>query len=237
MKGISSNRGLGGIASRRREAVRVKTAKRRSNSSAKWLKRQLNDPYVAAAKEAGLRSRAAFKLAQLDERFHLLHKNQRIVDLGAAPGGWSQIAAERMGPNGKLVALDILPMDPIPHAAIIEMDFLADDAPARLKELLGGPADLVLSDMAPPTTGHRDTDHLRIMALVDAAAQFAMEVLAPDGTFVAKLFQGGTEVQLLNRLKLSFAKVRHAKPAASRQDSSETYVIAQGFCGLSTKET
>jgi 23S rRNA (uridine2552-2'-O)-methyltransferase len=232
MKGITSNRGLGGIASRRRETVRVKTAKKRSNSSAKWLNRQLNDPYVAAAKEAGLRSRAAFKISQLDEQFHLFKKAQRVVDLGAAPGGWSQIAAQKIGKGGKLIALDILPMDPIGGAEIIEMDFLADDAPDKLKAMLGGEADLVLSDMAPPATGHRDTDHIRIMILVEAAALFAMEVLAPNGTFVAKLFQGGTEQKLLNQLKLSFAKVRHAKPAASRSDSSETYVVAQGFRGM-----
>jgi 23S rRNA (uridine2552-2'-O)-methyltransferase len=229
MKGTSKNRGLGGIASRRRKTVRVRAAKRFSESSRKWLQRQMNDPYVAAAKEDGYRSRAAYKLLQLDERFHLLHKGQRVVDLGAAPGGWSQVAVQKIGAKGKLVALDILPMEPIPGAAILHMDFLAVDAPAKLRELLGGGADLVLSDLAPSTTGHTGTDHIRIMALAESAAQFATEILAPDGAFVCKLFQGGAEKNLLDLLKKHFAKVKHAKPPASRDDSAETYIVAMGF--------
>lgn len=229
MKGRGRNRGIGGIASRRRQAVRVRTARRRSVSSKNWLERQLNDPFVAAAKEEGYRSRAAFKLLQLDQQFHLLHRGMRVVDLGAAPGGWSQVAARKIGAKGNLVALDILPMDPIPGAFILHLDFMADEAPARLREALGGKADLVLSDMAPSTTGHTGTDHIRIMALAEAAALFAMEVLAPGGAFVCKLFQGGAESELLGQLKKRFAKVKHAKPAASRAESSETYVVATGF--------
>lgn len=229
MKGTSKNRGLGGIASRRREAVRIHAAKRFSESSRKWLQRQMNDPYVAAAKESGYRSRAAFKLVQLNDQFHLLHKGQRVLDLGAAPGGWSQVAAEKIGATGKLAAIDILPMEPIPGVDILHLDFMANEAPAKLRELLQGDADVVLSDMAPSTTGHTKTDHIRIMALAETAAQFALEVLAPGGAFVCKLFQGGAEKELLDQLKKHFAKVKHAKPAASRADSSETYVVATGF--------
>ena len=229
MKGQSKNRGIGGIASKRREAVRVKTAKKRSPSSATWLQRQLNDPYVAAAKEMGFRSRAAFKLIQLDEQFHFLKKSMKVVDLGAAPGGWSQVVAKKMGPKGKLIALDLLPIDPIDGAVILLMDFLADEAPDQLKEALGGEADIVLSDMAPSTSGHQATDHLRIMDLAENAAYFAFEVLAPGGTFVCKYFQGGAEKQLLDQLKKHFAKVRHAKPASSRSDSSESFIVATGF--------
>lgn len=229
MKGKGQNRGLGGIASRRRDAVRVRATRQRSNSSHQWLQRQLNDPYVAAAKEEGYRSRAAFKILQLDEQFNLLKPGMRIVDLGAAPGGWSQVAIDKIGAKGKLVALDILPMDPISGVEIIEMDFLADDAPEKLKALLKGYADLVLSDLAPSTTGHTRTDHIRVMALAEAAALFAMEVLSPGGNFVCKFFQGGAEKQLLAKLKKHFTKVKHAKPAASRSQSSETYLVAQGF--------
>lgn len=229
MKGQSKNRGIGGIASKRREAVRVKTAKKRSPSSATWLQRQLNDPYVAAAKEMGFRSRAAFKLIQLDEQFHFLKKSMKVVDLGAAPGGWSQVVAKKMGPKGKLIALDLLPIDPIDGAVILLMDFLADEAPDQLKEALGGEADIVLSDMAPSTSGHQATDHLRIMDLAENAAYFAFEVLAPGGTFVCKYFQGGAEKQLLDQLKKHFVKVRHAKPASSRSDSSESFIVATGF--------
>jgi len=217
------------IVSRRRETVRVKTAKKRSISSKNWLQRQLNDPYVAAAREAGYRSRAAYKLLQMDEEFKLLHAGQRVVDLGAAPGGWTQVAMAKLGAKGKLVAIDILPMEPIQHAIILELDFMADDAPDKLREALGGKADLVLSDMAPSTTGHSGTDHIRIMAMAETAALFATEILAPNGTFVCKLFQGGAEKTLLDALKKRFAKVRHAKPAASRADSSESYIVAQGF--------
>ena len=232
-KGKSSKKGaslsLVGIASRRREAVRVKARKQRSESSRQWLLRHFNDPYVAAAWEEGYRSRAAYKLRQLDEQFHLLHPTMRVVDLGAAPGGWSQVVASIIGSRGKLVALDILPIEPISGVDIIEMDFLAEDAPDRLKSVLGGQADLVLSDLAPSSTGHARTDHLRIMDMTDLAAQFAMEVLVPGGTFVCKFFQGGAEKTLLDKLKKNFSKIKHAKPAASRAESSETYLVAQGF--------
>ena len=228
MKGRGGSKGL---ESRRRPAVRVKKTARRTVSSKRWLERQLNDPYVAAAKEAGYRSRAAFKLLQLDEQFRLLRPNMRVVDLGAAPGGWTQVVATKIGAKGKLVALDILPMEPVKGAEIILMDFLADDAPNRLRAALQGDADLVLSDMAPPTTGHSGTDYLRIIALVEMAAHFAMEVLAPNGTFVCKLFQGGAEKTLLDTLKKNFTRIKHAKPAASRADSSENYLVAMGFRG------
>ncbi len=220
-------------------AVRVKTGRGRKTASTRWLQRQLNDPYVAEAKKRGFRSRAAFKLIQLDESFGLLRRGLRVVDLGAAPGGWSQVCAETVGAGagGQVVALDILEMDPIPDVAALTQDFLDDAAPDRLKALLGGPADLVLSDMAAPTTGHRNTDHLRIMALAEAAYAFAAEVLAPEGAFVAKLFQGGAQRDLLEPLKRDFATVRHAKPPASRDDSSETYIVAQGFRGPYTTAT
>ena len=217
------------MSSRRRSAVRVKAKHSRSESSRKWLLRQLNDPYVAAAHDEGYRSRAAFKLIQLDEQFHVLKSGLRVVDLGAAPGGWSQIAARQIGAKGKLIALDILPMDPLPNTTVLHLDFLAEDAPDRLKAALGGPADLVLSDLAPSTTGHASTDHIRVMMLAEAAAYFATEVLTPGGAFVCKFFQGGAEKQLLDMLKQRFAKVRHAKPHASRAESSETYLVAQGF--------
>jgi 23S rRNA (uridine2552-2'-O)-methyltransferase len=217
---------------RRGMAVRVKTAKQRSASSAAWLARQLNDPYVAEAKRLGYRSRAAFKLIELDERFHLLRRGARIVDLGAAPGGWTQIAAKRIGAEegrGKLVATDILAMEGVPGAMVLQLDFLDPAAPRQIIAALGGQADLVLSDMAAPTTGHAPTDHLRIVALAEAAYDFAKDVLAPGGTFVAKVFQGGAEGELLAGLKRDFASVRHAKPPASRAESAEVYVVAQGF--------
>ncbi len=229
MKGSSKNRGLGGIASRRREVVRVKARKNRSESSRQWLQRHMNDPYVAAAKDEGYRSRAAFKLLQLDEQFHLLKPGMRVIDLGAAPGGWSQVAIKIITGKGKLVALDILPMDPIPGVHFIEMDFLANDGPDKLKAAMGGKADVVLSDLAPNTTGHAKTDHIRIMAMSEMAVQFAMEVLAPGGAFVCKFFQGGAEKEVLDQLKKNFTKVKHAKPAASRAKSSETYMVATGF--------
>lgn len=220
--------------------VTVKTAKRRKLSSTLWLQRQLNDPYVQEAKRLGYRSRAAFKLIQLDERFHLLHPGTRVVDLGAAPGGWTQVAVSRVRAGqpkgGQVVGIDILEWDPVPGAITLQGDFLADDAPDRLKEALGGPADLVLSDMAAPTTGHPPTDHIRIIALVEVALHFASEVLAPGGAFVAKVFQGGTEKTLLDLLKRNFTTVRHAKPAASRAESAETYVVAQGFRGAIVAE-
>jgi 23S rRNA (uridine2552-2'-O)-methyltransferase len=218
----------------RSTGVRVKTAARRTLSSTLWLQRQLNDPYVAEAKRLGYRSRAAFKLAQLDDRFHLLGLGKRIVDLGCAPGGWCQIAVDRVGKKGRVVGIDYLAMDPVAGADILQLDFLDPGAPDRLKALLDGPADMVLSDMAAPTTGHAATDHLRVMALAETAYDFASSVLAPGGGFVAKVFQGGTERTLLDLLKRHFTTVRHAKPAASRQDSSEVYVVATGFLGNKT---
>jgi 23S rRNA (uridine2552-2'-O)-methyltransferase len=216
----------------RAAAVRVKTAKSRDLASTLWLERQLNDPYVQEAKKLGYRSRAAFKLAQLDDKCRLLKPGMRVVDLGAAPGGWTQIAVERtkaLTSHAKVVALDILPMDPVPPAVVLHLDFTKDSAPAALKQALDGEADLVLSDMAAPTTGHRETDHIRIIALADMAYEFAAEVLAPGGAFIAKVFQGGSEKDLLARLKLDFTTVRHVKPPASRAGSAEVYVVAQGF--------
>jgi 23S rRNA (uridine2552-2'-O)-methyltransferase len=210
---------------------RVKTANKRSLSSQKWLERQLNDPYVARAKREGYRSRAAFKLLEIDEKYKILKAGQRVVDLGAAPGGWSQIAAKVVGPKGKVVGIDLLPIDPMAGVEFIELDFLDDSAPGQLIEMLGGPADVVMSDMAANTTGHKKTDHLRIIGLAEAAIYFAREILAPGGAFVAKVFQGGTENQLLADLKRDFAVVRHVKPAASRTDSAELYVLATGFRG------
>jgi 23S rRNA (uridine2552-2'-O)-methyltransferase len=232
--GSSLNGGLGDIASRRKKAVRVKAKSNRKESSRKWLQRHLNDPYVVAAQSEGYRARSAFKLIQLNEKFGLLKPGMRVIDLGAAPGGWTQVVSKIItkkgaSKGGKLVALDILPMAPIEGVAILEMDFLADDAPERLKKLMGGPADIVLSDMAPNTTGHPGTDHIRIMALTEVAAHFAIDILAPGGAFVCKFFQGGAEKEMLSLLKKHFAKTRHAKPAASRAESSETYLVAQGF--------
>jgi len=215
-------------------AVRVRSTGSRSASSTRWLQRQLNDPYVAEAQRQGLRSRAAFKLQQLDERFHLLKAGQRVVDLGAAPGGWTQIAAAvvQAGKSpGKVVALDLLEMAPVPGAVVLQADFLDDAAPEKILAALDGPADVVLSDMAAPTTGHARTDHLRIVGLVEAALAFAETVLAPGGSFVAKVFQGGAEGALLAALKRAFTTVRHAKPPASRAESAETYVVATGFRG------
>jgi 23S rRNA (uridine2552-2'-O)-methyltransferase len=213
---------------------RVKTARKRTLSSQKWLERQLNDPYVARAKREGYRSRAAYKLLEIDQKHHLLKPGQRVVDLGAAPGGWSQVAAARVGSahgKGRVVGIDLLPIDPLPGIDFIQLDFLDEAAPRKLVDLLGGPADIVMSDMAANTTGHKKTDHLRIMGLAETAASFAREILAPGGSFIAKVFQGGTENQLLADLKRDFAAVRHAKPAASRADSSELDVLATGFRG------
>jgi 23S rRNA (uridine2552-2'-O)-methyltransferase len=212
-------------------STRLRTAKGRTTASQKWLERQLNDPYVKAAKAAGYRSRAAFKILELDERFKLFHPHQRIVDLGAAPGGWTQVAVRRAGEKGKVVALDILPMEPMNGAIVLQGDFQEEAAERAVLEALDGQADLVISDIAPNTTGHNATDHLRILALVELAADFARKVLAPGGAFVAKVFQGGTERELLNALKRDYATVRHAKPPASRKDSAEMYVVAQGFRG------
>jgi 23S rRNA (uridine2552-2'-O)-methyltransferase len=209
--------------------TRLKTAKGRSTASQKWLERQLNDPYVRAAQAQGLRSRAAFKLIELDDRFHLLKRGARVVDLGAAPGGWTQVAVQRCG--AKVVALDLLPMDPVAGATVLQGDFQDPEAEQAVLAALDGQADLVLSDMAPNTTGHNATDHLRIIGLAELALDFALRVLAPGGGFVAKVFQGGTEKSLLDTLKRSFATVRHGKPPASRKDSAELYVVATGFRG------
>jgi 23S rRNA (uridine2552-2'-O)-methyltransferase len=211
--------------------VRVKTAKKRTISSTLWLQRQLNDPYVAQAKKDGWRSRAAYKLIEMDDRYHLLKPGQKIVDLGAAPGGWSQVAAKKVGSKGRVIGIDLLDIDPIPGVEFTVMDFLEEDAPDRLKAQLGGLADGVLSDMAANTTGHKKTDHLRIVGLAELAIHFATEVLAPGGFFMAKVFQGGTENELLSLLKRSFKIVRHVKPEASRAGSAELYVLATGFKG------
>jgi 23S rRNA (uridine2552-2'-O)-methyltransferase len=217
-KGPGAPRGL---------AVPVRSARSRSAASQRWLARQLNDPYVAAAKAQGWRSRAAFKLIELDGQFRLIRRGARVVDLGAAPGGWTQVAVRRGAAT--VVALDLLPIDRLPGALVLQGDFLDPAVAAQVMEALGGKADLILSDMAPNTTGHTATDHLRIMALAEAALEFAMEALAEGGVFVAKVFQGGSEREMLLRLKRSFASVRHAKPPASRKESSELYVVAQGF--------
>jgi len=211
----------------RGEAVKLKHARKHSTASQRWLLRQLNDPYVIAAKEQGYRSRAAFKLIELDEKFHFLKKGARIVDLGAAPGGWAQVAVK----NGaaRVIGVDLLPVAPINGVEFLLGDFTDEDMPDKLRALLGGNADIVLSDMAPNTTGHTSTDHLRIVGLAEMALEFAIEVLEEGGVFVAKLFQGGAERSLLVPLKQHFSEVKHAKPPASRKDSSELYVVAKGF--------
>jgi 23S rRNA (uridine2552-2'-O)-methyltransferase len=223
----------GGRRSEHDLKVRVKTSKGRKIGSTLWLQRQLNDPYVARAKAEGYRSRAAYKLIELNERYKLLHRGMRVVDLGAAPGGWSQVAAKAVGSTEEhplVVGIDYLDMDPIPGVVLLKQDFTDDAAPAALIAAMGGrKADVVLSDMAAPTTGHRATDHLRIVHLVEIAADFAVEVLQPGGSFVAKVFQGGTEHELLARLKRHFASTFHAKPPASRAGSAETYLVAKGF--------
>jgi 23S rRNA (uridine2552-2'-O)-methyltransferase len=207
---------------------RIRTAKGRKPSSTRWLERQLNDPYVRRAKAENYRSRAAFKLIELDERFGLLKGAKAVVDLGIAPGGWSQVVRRKV-PQGRVVGIDLLPTDPIEGVSILQMDFMDETAPDRLKEELGGEADLVLSDMAANTVGHQQTDHLRTMALVEAGLLFATEVLRPGGAYVAKVLAGGADNQLVAEMKRHFTTVKHAKPPASRKDSSEWYVIAQGF--------
>jgi 23S rRNA (uridine2552-2'-O)-methyltransferase len=207
---------------------RVKTAKGRKVSSTRWLERQLNDPYVKRAKAENYRSRAAYKLIELDERFGLLRGAKAVVDLGIAPGGWSQVVRKKI-PQATVVGIDLLPTDPIEGVTILQMDFMDDAAPEQLRKALGGPADLVLSDMAANTVGHQQTDHLRTMALVEAGLEFAREVLCPGGSYVAKVLAGGADSQLVAEMKRSFATVKHAKPPASRKDSSEWYVVAQGF--------
>lgn len=209
---------------------RVRTARSRSASSTRWLERQLNDPYVRRAKAENYRSRAAYKLLELDERFGLLRGVQAVVDLGIAPGGWAQVVRRRI-PQAKVVGIDLLPTEPIDGVTILQMDFMDDVAPQRLKEALGGPADLVLSDMAANTVGHQQTDHLRTMGLVETAFEFAKDVLKPGGAFVAKVLAGGADNTLVAELKRQFETVKHAKPPASRKDSSEWYVVAQGFKG------
>jgi 23S rRNA (uridine2552-2'-O)-methyltransferase len=224
-----TTRGKGGAP--RALKVRVKTSKRRKQSSNLWLERQLNDPYVARAKREGYRSRAAFKLIEIDDKARFLKKGARVIDLGAAPGGWSQVAAKRVvaPKKGRVAAIDILPLVSLTGVEFMQIDFLRVDAPEELKDMLGGLADVVLSDMAANATGHAKTDHLKIMALVEAAAEFAREVLAPGGTFLAKVLQGGTEAALLAALKRDFKTVKHVKPAASRSDSAELYLLATGY--------
>lgn len=238
-KKSSNGRITGPTGGQRQLHVRVKTARNRSTSSVRWLERQLNDPYVAAAKREGMRSRAAYKLIEIDDKYNFLKPGQRIVDLGAAPGGWSQVAAERVkaidgqdGKRGQVVAIDYLDVEPLPGVELVKMDFTDEDAEERLKSLLrDGGADVVLSDMAAPTVGHARTDHLRIMGLAETAAYFACDVLSQGGTFLCKVFQGGAERELLDLLKKNFKTVRHVKPPASRKDSAELYVLATGFRG------
>lgn len=216
-----------------RKRVKLKSDAKRTASSRAWLERQLNDPYVRAAKSKGYRSRAAFKLIELDQKFQLLKRGQRVLDLGAAPGGWSQVAAARVGEVGRVVAADVLAMEPIAGATVLQTDLLAPETLALLREALGGNADVVLSDMAAPTTGHRATDHLRTTALMEAALDVAEETLKPGGTFVGKVFQGGATNEILARLKRAFASVKHVKPPASRAGSVELYLVATGFRGRS----
>ena len=217
------------VGQTRTAAVRLKTAKFRTPSSQAWLERQLNDPFVVEAKAKGYRSRAAFKLTEIDDRFHLLRQGARVVDLGCAPGGWVQVALERGA--AAVVGVDLLPVEPIPPATLFEMDFTDPDCGPRLIAALGGPPDVVMSDMAPNTIGHKRTDHLRIIGLIEAAADFAVQVLKPGGSYVAKAFQGGETAEVLRVLKAHFASVKHVKPKASRAESSELYLVATGFKG------
>lgn len=210
--------------SRNKAKTKVKSARGRKNSSTRWLQRQLNDPYVKEAERLGYRSRAAFKLLEIDEKLGLLKPDMTVIDLGAAPGGWLQVCVEKGA--GKVVGLDLLEIDPMPDVTLLQMDFMDDDAPEQLVQALGGGADLVLSDMAPNTIGHKDTDHLRIMALVEAAYYFAMDVLKPDGIFLAKVRQGGAQHELVAQMKKDFKTVKHIKPPASRKESAEQYVVA-----------
>lgn len=211
----------------REPTKKVKHAKSRKNSSNQWLERHINDPYVHKAQREGYRSRAAYKLKEIDEKYRFMKSGAAVVDLGAAPGGWCQVAIERK--CAPIVAIDLLKMDDFPEVTFLQMDFMDDEAPQKLTDAVGGLADVVLSDMAPNTTGHRQTDHIRIIGLVEAAYDFAVEILKPNGVFLAKVFQGGTEGELLNRMKRDFTTVRHVKPKASRQESAESYVLATGF--------
>jgi 23S rRNA (uridine2552-2'-O)-methyltransferase len=219
----------GGAEAGRPKPARLKTAKLRTPSSQAWLERQINDPFAAQARAHGYRSRAAYKLTEIDDRFHLLKPGAKVLDLGLAPGGWTQVAIERR--VGPIVGVDLLPVEPLPPANILQMDFTDPACGPLLIELLGGAPDLVISDIAPNTVGHKQTDHLRIIGLVEAAADFAIEVLTPGGTFVAKAFQGGETEQVILQLKLNFAEVKYVKPKASRADSSELYFVATGFKG------
>lgn len=219
----------GGLDAGRTKPARLKTAKGRTSSQQAWLERQINDPFSAEARALGYRSRAAFKLSEIDDRFKLIRKGSLIVDLGCAPGGWIQIAQQRGA--GKIVGIDLLPVDPLPPAELVQMDFTDPAAPALLINLLGGKPDIVLSDMAPNTVGHRETDHLRIVGLIEMGADFAVSVLKPGGAFVAKAFQGGETAEIIARLKQHFAKVQNVKPKASRADSSEVFLVATGFKG------
>jgi 23S rRNA (uridine2552-2'-O)-methyltransferase len=234
---VKSAKGDGGQgqSGSRKLTVRVRTAKGRKIASTRWLQRQLNDPYVEEAKRQGYRSRAAFKLAEIDDKYHLLKPGMTVVDLGAAPGGWSQIAAQRVGSaagKGRVVALDLVEMAPVPGVTQLNLDMTDGDSPERIREALGGkPADVVLSDMHAPAMGHKSTDHLRIMSLVEAALDLAEEILAPGGAFLCKVLQGGADKELVALLNRAFAKVRHVKPKASRADSAEMYVFATGFRG------
>ncbi len=225
----SSAGGSGRGARQLRE--RVKTAKGRTISSTRWLERQLNDPFVAASRERGLRSRAAFKLEEIDDKYGFLKRGATVLDLGAAPGGWCQIAEDRVGEKGRVVGIDIQEMEPIGRVELMQLDFMGPDAVEKLLTLLGGKVDVVLSDMAASSTGHKQTDHIRIMGLCEAALDFSYEVLKPGGTFCAKVLQGGTEHTLLRQMKEHFTSVRHVKPKASRSDSSEMYVLAMGYRG------
>ncbi len=231
-----SKSAAGGFSGNRELKKRVKTARGRKPSSTRWLQRQLNDPYVALAKKEGYRSRAAYKLIELDDKFKFLKAGKTVLDLGAAPGGWTQVAAARVKSSADkilVVGVDILAMSPVPAATTIQLDFMDDKAPEVIRELLDGKVDVVLSDMAPNTTGHQATDHLRIMALIETAYPFACEVLKTGGVFIAKTFQGGAEKELLAQMNKDFTTVKHAKPKASRSDSSEMYVVAMGFRGVS----
>ncbi len=219
-RGDAAGRGMG---------QRLRTADERSLSSQQWLNRQLADPYVKAAKAHGYRARAAYKLSEIDDRLHLIKRGSKIIDLGCAPGGWIQVALERGATD--VVGVDLLQVDPIPGATIIQADFTAPGVPEELMRLLGGTPDIVLSDMAPNTSGHRETDHLRIIGLIEVGAEFAMQVLKPGGTFIAKAFQGGATTEILDQLKPAFARVQHIKPKASRTDSSEVFLVATGFRG------
>ena len=231
----SAKKSVGGEVPVRTLHTRVKSARGRTPSSTKWLERQLNDPYVAEAKRLGYRSRAAFKLLEMDEKFHLLKRGATIIDLGAAPGGWSQIAAKKIGASGRIVGIDLQEVEPMPGVHFEVMDFLDEDAPDRLRALVGGGVDLVMSDMAAASSGHKATDHIKIMALCEVALDFAEQILNPGGHFVAKVLKGGAENTLLQSMRSRFKVVHHAKPKASRQDSAEAYVVAQGFKGHGTR--